>query len=137
MTFACFRSRTLSRVFVAFTVVLSLSGGVADAAAPREDARIEALIETLGKTLMPTEAQISPDGSTVAWSVLTTGGSQIHLTDVTNPDPAKEKIVGTGRVLRIARARGRSGRRMGSRWRLCRTARCRLTSRGSRCLCGR
>jgi len=32
----------------------------------------------------------------VAWSVRSGEESQIHLTDVTNPDPATEKIVGTG-----------------------------------------
>jgi dipeptidyl aminopeptidase/acylaminoacyl peptidase len=54
------------------------------------------LIETLGKTKTPSFAAISPDGTTVAWTVRTREGSQIHLTDVSNPDPAKEKIIGTG-----------------------------------------
>jgi dipeptidyl aminopeptidase/acylaminoacyl peptidase len=54
------------------------------------------LIDTLGKTKTPSFAAISPDGTTVAWTVRTREGSQIHLTDVTNPDPAKEKIIGTG-----------------------------------------
>jgi dipeptidyl aminopeptidase/acylaminoacyl peptidase len=54
------------------------------------------LIETLGKTKTPTSAAISPDGTTVAWAVRTREGSQIHLTEVSNPDPAKEKIIGTG-----------------------------------------
>jgi dipeptidyl aminopeptidase/acylaminoacyl peptidase len=60
------------------------------------DARIGALIETLGKTRTPSSAAISPDGTTVAWAVRTRDGSQIHLTDGANPDPAKEIIVGTG-----------------------------------------
>ena len=42
---------------------------------------------------MPTGVSISPDASTVAWSVGTREGSQIHLTAVANPDPGKEQIV--------------------------------------------
>jgi Dipeptidyl aminopeptidases/acylaminoacyl-peptidases len=53
--------------------------------APKKDARIGALIQMLGQTKEPTEAAISPDGKTVAWSVETTDGSQIHLTDIANP----------------------------------------------------
>jgi len=41
---------------------------------------------------MPSGVAISPDGATVAWSAPSGGGSQIHLTDVANPDSAKEKI---------------------------------------------
>jgi dipeptidyl aminopeptidase/acylaminoacyl peptidase len=54
------------------------------------------LIETLGKTKTPSSAAISPDGATVAWALRTREGSQIHLTDIANPDPAREKIIGTG-----------------------------------------
>lgn len=83
----------------ACTAVLTV--GTADAGLAQnvtstsKDARIGALIETLGKTRTPSSAAISPDGTTVAWAVRARGGSQIHLTDVANPDPAKEKIVGT------------------------------------------
>ncbi len=41
----------------------------------------------------PSGVAISPDGATLAWSLASREGSQIHLTDVANPDPAKEKIV--------------------------------------------
>jgi dipeptidyl aminopeptidase/acylaminoacyl peptidase len=61
-----------------------------------KDPRIGSLIQTLGQTRTPSAAAISPDGSTVAWSVRTHDGTQIHLSDVANPDPAKEKIVTTG-----------------------------------------
>jgi dipeptidyl aminopeptidase/acylaminoacyl peptidase len=54
------------------------------------------LIETLGKTKTPSFAAISPDGTAVAWALRTREGSQIHLTDIANPDPAREKIIGTG-----------------------------------------
>ncbi|HEV2710765.1 MAG TPA: S9 family peptidase [Edaphobacter sp.] len=61
--------------------------------APHKDARIGALIQMLGQTKEPTEAAISPDGKTVAWSVETTDGTQIHLTDIA--DPAKDTILRT------------------------------------------
>jgi dipeptidyl aminopeptidase/acylaminoacyl peptidase len=108
MTFVDVRARVLTFAISAFTVVLSLGvtvGGHAEtrAATPNttagntaNDARIGALIETLGKTRTPSSAAISPDGSTVAWAVRDKEGSQIHLTNVANPDPATEKTVGTG-----------------------------------------
>src|SRR5258705_2732553 len=74
----------------------ALDGQAQTTSSPGKDARIGALIETLGKTKTPSSAAISPDGTTVAWAVRAGEGSQIHLTDVSNPDPAKEKIVGTG-----------------------------------------
>lgn len=60
---------------------------------PHKDERIGALIQMLGQTKEPTEAAISPDGKTVAWSVQTSDGSQIHLTNVANP--AKDDILRT------------------------------------------
>src|SRR5580704_13669945 len=100
MTFADVRRCSLTFLFSAITAVLALGtalGGHAQTGATTtKDARIGALIETLGKTKTPSSAAISPDGTTVAWAVRTREGSQIHLTEVSNPDPAKEKIVGTG-----------------------------------------
>jgi dipeptidyl aminopeptidase/acylaminoacyl peptidase len=98
MTFVDVRARSLTFALSAFTVVLSLgvaAGGQAQTTSAN-DARIGALIETLGKTRTPSSAAISPDGTTVAWAVREGEGSQIHLTNVANPDPATEKIVGTG-----------------------------------------
>jgi Tol biopolymer transport system component len=46
-----------------------------------------------GRVRMPGGVAISPDGTTVAWTAGTREGSQIHLTELANPDPAKEKIV--------------------------------------------
>jgi len=46
-----------------------------------------------GNGRQPSGVAISPDGTTVAWSIGTREGSQIHITDVDNPDPAKDKIV--------------------------------------------
>ena len=61
-----------------------------------KDPRIGSLIESLSQTKTPTSVAISPDGATVAWSVRTHEGTQIHLSDVANPDSSKEKIVTTG-----------------------------------------
>jgi dipeptidyl aminopeptidase/acylaminoacyl peptidase len=41
----------------------------------------------------PSGVAISPDGTTVAWSLRGREGATLHLTDVANPDPAKEKLV--------------------------------------------
>jgi dipeptidyl aminopeptidase/acylaminoacyl peptidase len=99
MTFADVRRCSLTFLFSA-TALLALGSTLEVQAqttsSPGKDARIGALIETLGKTKIPSSAVISPDGTTVAWAVRTRESSQIHLTDVSNPDPAKEKIIGTG-----------------------------------------
>jgi len=101
MTFA--RIRPL--FFAAFLTFLPAVFAVAPAAAQThpspatnpapKDPRIGALIDMLGKTRTPSQAAISPDGATVAWSLRTHSGYQIHLTDVANPDPAKEKNITT------------------------------------------
>src|SRR5882757_10722502 len=100
MTVADVRMCSLSLLFSATTALLALGttleGQAQTTSFSGKDARIGALIETLGKTKTPSSATISPDGTTVAWAVRGREGSQIHLTDVSNPDPAKEKIVGTG-----------------------------------------
>jgi len=99
MTVADVRKYSLTFLFSTTTAVVALGtvlGGHAQTtSSTTKDARIGALIEILGKTRTPSSAAISPDGTTVAWAVRTREGSQIHLTDVANPDPAKEKIVGT------------------------------------------
>ncbi len=41
----------------------------------------------------PGGVAISPDATTIAWTLGGREGAQLHLTDVANPDPAKEKIV--------------------------------------------
>ena len=92
MTFEAVRSRILAAI-----AVLVLICGVAVASQSKQAPRIGSLIEMLGQTRVPIEAQISPDGSTVAWTERTSeGGAEIHLTSVANPDSAKERIVGTG-----------------------------------------
>src|ERR1700721_1696564 len=100
MTFADVRTRPLIFALFVSTAALTLgitAGGQAQTStAVPKDPRIGALIETLGKTKTPSSAAISPDGTTVAWAVRSKEGSQIHLSDVANPDAANEKTVGTG-----------------------------------------
>src|ERR1700704_5263656 len=101
MTVADVRMCSLSLLFSSAITALLLIGTTSEGQAQTtsslgKDARIGALIETLGKTKTPSSAAISPDGTTVAWAVRAREGSQIHLTEVSNPDPAKEKIIGTG-----------------------------------------
>jgi dipeptidyl aminopeptidase/acylaminoacyl peptidase len=99
MTFVDVRARFLT--LLACTALITLAAISAPAETPTgtpRDARVGTLIEALGKTKTPSSAAISPDGTTVAWAVRTGESSQIHLSDVANPDPAKEKIVGTGSI---------------------------------------
>jgi len=102
MALADLRKCSLSFGFIALTAVSTLGTAItarakADATSSiPKDPRIGSLIESLSQTRTPTSAAISPDGTTVAWSVRTHEGSQLHLSDVANPDPAKEKIVNTG-----------------------------------------
>jgi dipeptidyl aminopeptidase/acylaminoacyl peptidase len=46
-----------------------------------------------GRVRAPGNVAISPDSANVAWSMFSRDGAQLHLTDVANPDPAKDKIV--------------------------------------------
>jgi dipeptidyl aminopeptidase/acylaminoacyl peptidase len=100
MTFSAFRLRQIAFLLsIALSAVVFRSDLVAE---PRwstptaDNSRIGSLIESLSKAKAPSSAAISPDGATVGWAVTAGGGSQIHLSDVANPDPATEKIVGTG-----------------------------------------
>ncbi len=100
MTFSAFRVRHIAPVLSIFVFGFALrntSAAQAQTTTPTaKDTRIASLIEALSKTKTPSAAAISPDGATVAWAVRAGGSSQIHLSDVANPDPAAEKIVGTG-----------------------------------------
>ena len=100
MTFADVRTHSLVLFLSTTTTLLALGsaleGQAQTTSSSQKDARIGALIETLGKTKTPSSAAISPDGATVAWAVRSGEGSQIHLTEVSNPNPAKERVVGTG-----------------------------------------
>jgi hypothetical protein len=70
-----------------------LSGQTATTAAPVAansgtiDARINALIATLGKARTPSSAALSPDGNYVAWTVGGPHGSELHLTGIAPVGP--------------------------------------------------
>src|SRR6202020_2005152 len=100
MTFADLRTCSMTFLLFISTAILTLgttaAGRAQTNASTPKDPRIGELIDTRGKTNTPSSAAISTDATALAWGVGVRGGSQIHLTDVANPDPAKEKIVGTG-----------------------------------------
>jgi dipeptidyl aminopeptidase/acylaminoacyl peptidase len=76
------------------TLLFSVSAilpAVAQTTSSAPDSRIGSLIQMLGKTRTPSEAAISPDGQTVAWSLRSREGSQIHLTSIA--DPTKDQIL--------------------------------------------
>src|ERR1700729_428115 len=63
---------------------------------PTEDARISALIESLGKARTPNSVELSPDGGSVAWTVRGQHGSELHLTGITpagEPTGAPERVI--------------------------------------------
>ncbi|WP_334270026.1 S9 family peptidase [Edaphobacter sp. HDX4] len=47
-------------------------------------------MKTLSQTQTPSEADIAPDGKTVAWSVRAGDDYEVHLSDVSDPSPMKE-----------------------------------------------
>ena len=55
------------------------------------DPRLEKITEAMKQSRSPTWAAISPDGTTVAWTLRRREGTQIHLTEVA--DPAKERVL--------------------------------------------
>jgi len=95
---ACCKYSSSFKLIVITAALISCTAVYGQAPAPTakeaKDPRIGSLIESLQKTKTPTSAAISPDGTTVAWSVREGDGSKIHLTEVA--DPGKDKIVSTG-----------------------------------------
>jgi len=85
-------------MFLAATATLFTSACIPAYTQPASDPRISSLIDMLGKTRPPMQAAISPDSTTVAWSVRTPQGLQLHLTDIANPDPGRDKIVAPANV---------------------------------------
>ncbi len=86
---------SLSRILAASALILPLASAFPSAAqtaaTPPKDARIGALVQSIGQTRPFRQAAISPDGKTVAWSLETRDGTQIHLADLSNP--AKETVI--------------------------------------------
>ncbi len=99
MTFARIRPLSFAALLTFLPAVFAVAPATAQTqpapATKPKDTRIGTLIDMLGKTRTPSQAAISPDGATVAWSLRAHGGYQIRLTDVANPDPAKEKTITT------------------------------------------
>ncbi len=96
MTFARIRPLSFAALLTFLPAVFAVAPATAQTQpAKPKDARVGALIDMLGKTHTPSQATISPDGATVAWSVRARSGYQIRLTDVANPDPANQKTVAT------------------------------------------
>jgi dipeptidyl aminopeptidase/acylaminoacyl peptidase len=61
---------------------------------PNPDPRLAALHATPSARLRaPGAVAVTPDGTTLAWTIGSREGAQLHITDLANPDPAKEKIV--------------------------------------------
>jgi dipeptidyl aminopeptidase/acylaminoacyl peptidase len=100
MTFARIRPLSFAALLTFLPAVFAVAPSTAQAQTSAtkptpKDPRIGALIDMLGKTHTPSQAAISPDGTTVAWSLRAHGGYQIRLTDVASPDPAHEKTITT------------------------------------------
>lgn len=79
--------------FVTLSPVFAQSGKTDWAPMPNPDPRLAAMRTGGGRLRAPGQLSITPDGKTIAWSIFGREGSQIHLTDIANPDPAKDMIV--------------------------------------------
>ena len=56
------------------------AGALSTEAAKQIDTRIETLMDQLGRTQHPISTAISPDGSYLAWTLMTSNGAELHLT---------------------------------------------------------
>jgi dipeptidyl aminopeptidase/acylaminoacyl peptidase len=91
------------RALAALLLSFSTSFAVAQTSNPAQiapstsDARISALIESLGRVHTPVSAAISPDGNLVAWAVNGAHGSELHLTSLapaeSSQDAARERVL--------------------------------------------
>ena len=57
------------------------------------DPRLAAIHSRRNTTQAPGSVAISPDGTMLAWTLRTRGGSTLHLNTVANPDPGKERLI--------------------------------------------
>ena len=106
MTFSPF-AKTAAALCLALTSAgVAQSGNPTWAPMPNPDPRLAAMrTGAAGRLRAPSSVAISPDGTTLAWTIGGREGSALHLTDVANPDPAKDKIVtvaGTANCLNSA-----------------------------------
>jgi len=95
MTFTnrCVPFSTVSLFLLTIISATPAFAQIASSAKPL-DPRLTAIHEVLDKTQSPGQVAISPDGTTVAWTLRGKSGSQIHLTELAAP--SKDKIVGAG-----------------------------------------
>ncbi|MCU1226018.1 MAG: WD40-like beta Propeller containing protein [Edaphobacter sp.] len=100
MTFAAVAPRLRASILLAATAIFTASTSIpartqttapAKSATSATDPRVSSLISLLSKTRTPMQAALSPDSTTVAWSVRMPQGVQLHLTDVANP--AEDKTI--------------------------------------------
>src|SRR6185437_12725215 len=84
MNFAPTSPRSLASVLTVFGMILA--AGVISPLPAQEVSGVGALIQQIGQIQLLHEAAISPDGKTVAWSVETPDGMQIHLTDLADSE---------------------------------------------------
>ena len=57
------------------------------------DPRLAAIHARQGNLRAPGQLALSPDGTTLAWTIRTREGAQLHLTTLADPNPAKDKLV--------------------------------------------
>ena len=50
-------------------------------------------LQLSAQTHTPKEVAISPDGKEIAWTVRSGEGTSLHMTELADPDPAKDKII--------------------------------------------
>ncbi len=81
------RSRLLPAALLALAATFASAQG--NVAAPPQDSRIAGIISQLGRTRIPVDAAISPDGTFVAWSLANQYGTELHLTGIA-PDGAAQ-----------------------------------------------
>ncbi len=93
MTFSSLRTAAALAAALLPSLALAQSGKTDWAPMPNPDPRLAAMRGTGGRLRAPGQIAITPDGTTIAWSIFGREGSQLHLTEIANPDPAKDKIV--------------------------------------------
>jgi dipeptidyl aminopeptidase/acylaminoacyl peptidase len=86
------RGMAVATVGFGFAVEVAAQSGKPEPMAPlaQHDARVGALLETLGKTRTPGMAAISPDGTYVAWTLGGRGASELHITGLAPEGAAQD-----------------------------------------------
>jgi dipeptidyl aminopeptidase/acylaminoacyl peptidase len=94
MTYPALRCAALVIPFSLAVAALAQSGNPAPMTPyANPDPRLAAIHASMGRVEAPGQVAISPDGSTIAYTLRGREGATLHLISATDPDPAKEKIV--------------------------------------------